>query len=94
MRWRHASSNLRAVPRTPPKPPLPLLSPRVVLAPLSGTGFGIVIGVYLAICLLAFLLNPRDVNGRTRALGCSVLLVIFFGLLLVAFAAWAADNIF
>ena len=66
----------------------------MLLASLSGTGYGVVIGVYLAICLLAFLVSPRDVTGRRRAGGCAVGLVIFFGLFVVAFAAWAADNIF
>ena len=66
----------------------------MVLAALSGTAAGIVIGAYLAICLLAFLISPRDVNGRKRANGCLVMLVIFFGLFVLAFAAWAADNIF
>ena len=66
----------------------------MALASLSGTGYGIVIGAYLAICLLAFAISPRDVNGRKRATGCLVMLVLFFGLFVVAFAAWAADNIF
>jgi hypothetical protein len=66
----------------------------VVLASLSGAGYAIVIGVYLAIVLLVFAARPRDVYGRKRALGCIVSLVIFFGLFVVAFAAWAADNIF
>ena len=71
-----------------------LLSRAVALASLSGTGYGIVIGAYLLICLLAFAISPRDVNGRKRANGCLVMLVLFFGLFVVAFAAWAADNIF
>jgi tetrahydromethanopterin S-methyltransferase subunit G len=66
----------------------------LVLASLSGTGYGIVIGAYLLICLIAFLVSPRDLNGRGRAMGCLVGLVLFFGLFVVAFAAWAADNIF
>jgi hypothetical protein len=53
-----------------------------------------VIGGYLAVVLIAFLIWPRDVTGRRRALGCIGCLVIFFGLFVVAFAAWAADNIF
>jgi hypothetical protein len=44
--------------------------------------------------LIAFLMWPRDVTGRGRALGCIIGLVIFFGLFVVAFAAWAADHIF
>lgn len=52
------------------------------------------IGAYLLICLLAFAISPRDVNGRRRATGCVIGLVLFFGLFVVAFAAWAADNIF
>ena len=66
----------------------------VALASLSGTGYGIVVGAYLLICLLAFAISPRDVNGRRRANGCLVMLVLFFGLFVVAFAGWAADNIF
>lgn len=66
----------------------------MALASLSGTGYGIVIGAYLLICLLFFAFSPRDVGGRRRATGCLVGLVIFFGLFVVAFAAWAADNIF
>ena len=66
----------------------------MALASLSGTGYGIVIGAYLAVCLLAWLISPRDVNGRKRANGCLLGLVLFFGLFVVAFAAWAADNIF
>jgi hypothetical protein len=53
-----------------------------------------VIGGYLAVVLIAFLIWPRDVTGRRRALGCIGGLVVFFGLFVVAFAAWAADNIF
>jgi hypothetical protein len=66
----------------------------VVLASLGGTGYGIVIGAWLLICLIAFLVSPRDVNGRKRATGCAFLLAIFFGLFVLAFAAWAADHIF
>jgi hypothetical protein len=53
-----------------------------------------VIGGYLAIVLIVFLISPRDVTGRRRALGCIGGLVVFFGLFVVAFAAWAADHIF
>jgi hypothetical protein len=66
----------------------------VVLASLSGAGYGLVIGGWLLVCLLAFLISPRDVNGRRRATGCLFGLVIFFGLFVVAFAAWAADHVF
>jgi hypothetical protein len=66
----------------------------VVLASLGGTGYGIVIGGWLLVCLLAFLFSPRDVGGRKRATGCAFFLAIFFGLFVVAFAAWAADHIF
>jgi hypothetical protein len=66
----------------------------VVLAALSGLGYGAVIGGYLLVVLIAFAIRPRDVNGRRRALGCIVGLVVFFGLFVVAFAAWAADNLF
>jgi hypothetical protein len=66
----------------------------VALASLSGIGYGIVIGAYLLVCLLAFAISPRDLNGRKRATGCLVMLVLFFGAIVVAFAAWAADSIF
>ncbi|MEA2497139.1 MAG: hypothetical protein QOJ29_5050 [Thermoleophilaceae bacterium] len=66
----------------------------MALASLSGTGYGLVIGGYLLVCLLVFAIRPRDVYGRKRATGCLVGLVIFFGLFVVAFAAWAADAIF
>jgi hypothetical protein len=66
----------------------------VVLASLSGAGYGIVIGAYLLIVLLAFLIRPRDLAGRKRATGCIVGLALFFGLFVVAFAGWAADHIF
>jgi hypothetical protein len=66
----------------------------VALASLSGTGYGLVIGGWLLLCLVFFLFSRRDVNGRKRATGCLFFLAIFFGLFVVAFAAWAADNIF
>jgi hypothetical protein len=66
----------------------------VVLASLSGTGYGLVIGGWLLVCLLAFVFSPRDVSGRRRATGCVFSLAIFFGLFVLAFAAWAADNVF
>jgi len=66
----------------------------VALASLSGTGYGLVIGGWLLICLLAFIFSPRDVQGRGRATGCLFGLVIFFGLFFLAFAAWAADHVF
>jgi hypothetical protein len=66
----------------------------VVLASLGEGGYFAVIGGYLAVVLVAFMIWPRDVNGRRRALGCTVSLAIFFGLFVVAFAAWAADAIF
>jgi hypothetical protein len=66
----------------------------VVLASLSDTGYGIVIGGWLFVCLVGFLLSPRDIQGRKRATGCAFGLVVFFGAIVVAFAAWAADNIF
>lgn len=66
----------------------------MVLASLGGTGYGIVIGGWLLICLLAFIFSPRDVQGRKRATGCAFFLAVFSGLFVVAFAAWAADHIF
>jgi hypothetical protein len=61
---------------------------------MSEGAFLAVIGGYLAVVLIAFLISPRDVTGRRRALGCIGGLVVFFGLFVVAFAAWAADHIF
>jgi hypothetical protein len=66
----------------------------VVLASLSGAGYGIVIGGWLLVCLLAFMFSPRDISGRRRATGCLLGLAVFFGAFVLAFAAWAADSIF
>jgi hypothetical protein len=66
----------------------------VVLASLSSAGYLAVIGGYLLVVLIVFALRPRDIYGRRRALGCLVSLVVFFGLFVVAFAAWASDHIF
>jgi hypothetical protein len=66
----------------------------VVLASLSGAGVAIVIGGWLALCLLIFLFSPRDIQGRRRATGCIFGLVVFFGAFFLAFAAWAADHVF
>lgn len=52
------------------------------------------IGGYLLLALILFLLWPRDVSGRRRATGCILGLVIFFGLFVVAFASWASNHIF
>ena len=65
----------------------------MVLASLSDTGYWLVIGGWLAICLLVFLFSPRDVNGRRRATGCIFGLIVFFGAFFVAFAAWVADKL-
>ena len=66
----------------------------MVLAALSSTAAWIVIGSYLGLCLLIYLVKRKDVQGRTRATGCLVFLVMFFGLFLIAFASWASDHIF
>ena len=66
----------------------------MVLAALSSTAAWIVIGSYLGLCVLIYLVRRKDVQGRSRATGCIVGLVMFFGLFLIAFAAWAADAIF
>ena len=66
----------------------------MVLASLGEGGYFAVIGGYLLVVLIAFLLWPRDVYGRRRALGCVVGIAIMVGLFVVAFAAWAADAIF
>ena len=65
----------------------------MVLAALSDTGYGLVIGGYLLLVLLLFAFRRHDVYGRRRALGCIGGLVIFFGLFVVAFAAWLADDV-
>lgn len=66
----------------------------MALAALGETGYWIVIGAWLGLCLLIFLFSPRDVYGRKRATGCLFGMIVFFGAILLAFAAWAADNIF
>ena len=66
----------------------------VLASSLSGTGYGIVVAVYVVLVLLAWLISPRDVYGRRRASGCLISLAIFFGLFVVAFAGWAAQHIF
>jgi hypothetical protein len=66
----------------------------VPLAALSSAGYAAVVGGYVLIVLVALLFQRRDVYGRGRALGC-IFGVALFGLgFVVAFAAWAADNIF
>jgi hypothetical protein len=66
----------------------------VALAALSSAGYAAVIGGYVLIVLFILLLQRRDVYGRPRALGC-IFGIALFGLgFVVAFAAWAADNIF
>jgi hypothetical protein len=66
----------------------------VVLAALGETGYLIVVGAWLALCLLIYLFSPRDIQGRKRATGCIFGLVVFFGAIFLAFAAWAADHVF
>ena len=66
----------------------------MVLASLSGAGVLIVLGAWLALCLLIFVFSPRDIGGRRRATGCALGLAIFFGLIIVALVSWASDAIF
>ena len=66
----------------------------MLLAALSDTGYALVIGGYLLMVALFFLLRPKDVLGRKRALGCIGGIVVFFGGFVVAFAAWLADDVF
>ena len=54
----------------------------------------IFLGAYALFALIALIARPRDVLGRRRAVGCSVGLFVFFGLLVAAFGAWAAHAIF
>jgi hypothetical protein len=66
----------------------------VTIAALSEGAFLGVVGGYLLLALILFLIWPRDLSGRRRATGCILGLVIFFGLFVVAFAAWASDHVF
>jgi hypothetical protein len=66
----------------------------VVLAANTGTVVAIFTAIYVVMILVAWIATSRGAPGRRRAYGCSVGLAVFFGLLVVAFAAWAADNIF
>jgi hypothetical protein len=66
----------------------------LVLAALSDAGYAAVIGGYVLVVLLLLLFQRRDVYGRGRALGC-IFGIALLGLgFVVAFAAWAADNLF
>jgi hypothetical protein len=66
----------------------------VVLASLSTAGYIAVIGGYCAIVLLALLRSRRDILGRQRALGCIGGIALLGLGIVLAFASWAADNIF
>ncbi|MFL5895170.1 MAG: hypothetical protein ACJ76Z_08650 [Thermoleophilaceae bacterium] len=66
----------------------------MVLASLSGAGFGAVAGGYVLVVLIAWALSPRDTYGRRRALGCMFGLALFGLMFVLAFAAWAADAVF
>ena len=66
----------------------------MVLASLSDAAFWAVIGGYVTVIAVAYLLFRKDVYGRKRARGC-IFGVALLGLgLVLAFAAWAADAIF
>jgi hypothetical protein len=66
----------------------------VALAALSSAGYAAVIGGYVLVVLLLLGFRRRDVYGRPRALGC-IFGIALFGLgFVLAFAAWAADNVF
>jgi hypothetical protein len=64
------------------------------LALATGTSVLIFLGAYVLFALIAFAIRPRDVYGRRRAAGCLLGLIIFFGLFVAAFAAWAAHHVF
>ena len=64
------------------------------LATDSSSVFWIAVGAFLALCLLALLIRPRDVNGRKRAGGCIVGLVIFFAPLVGFLAVWFSKHVF
>ena len=66
----------------------------MVLAADTATTVAIFTGAYVLMILIAWIVSPRDVQGRRRAYGCAVGLMIFFGLFVAAFAAWAAHHIF
>ena len=66
----------------------------MVLAALSDTALWAVIGGYIAVVLLAYLIFRKDVYGRKRARGC-IFGVALLGLgIVLAFSAWVADAIF
>jgi hypothetical protein len=58
----------------------------VVLASLTSTQFWAVLGGYVLVCLIAFLVSPRDVYGRKRALGCAFGLFVLGGLIVLGIA--------
>jgi hypothetical protein len=66
----------------------------VVLAALSDAGYIAVIGGYVLVVLALLLFRGRDIYGRRPALGCiSGIALLGLGMV-VAFASWAADNVF
>jgi Kef-type K+ transport system membrane component KefB len=65
----------------------------LTLAADTGTTVVSFLGAYALLVLVFLAVRPKDVLGRRRALGCIAGLVVFFGLFVAAFAAWAADAI-
>ena len=72
---------------------LGIQSRAVVLAADSGSVFAIAFGAFLALCFLVFLFRPRDINGRRRAIGCLLFLVLFFVALVGFLAVWVANDV-
>jgi hypothetical protein len=64
------------------------------LALATGTSVVIFLGAYALIVLIGLIARPRDLLGRRRPVGCVVGLIVFFGLFVAAFGAWAAHGIF
>ena len=64
------------------------------LATFDWTAGWICAGAYALIVLLAFAIRPRDIQGRRRAWGCIIGLLIFFGLLVLALGAWLFGDVF
>ena len=64
------------------------------LASLSDTGFWAVVGGYALVVVIIYLIWRKDILGRRRAVGCIWGLALFGLLFVLAFAGWAADNVF
>jgi hypothetical protein len=63
------------------------------LATFDWTAAWICAGSYALIVLIAFAIRPRDVQGRRRAWGCIIGLLIFFGLFVLALGGWLFGDV-